>query len=578
MGNKKPITINETLDRLILDSSERVFYFAKRRLKHKRYAIWLAIVAASVGFALYSLFVKANIFNYYPSSCLGTWDNPQNAEGEPSLGPGAAPEAFNRENSAFYDGGGAKQIFCGGFKTEADPSEKIFKKAVLKFSWAIAVSPTPLPTEAGEAGGASSQTLQQSEFENKILDLPASASVIVIPDIPAAASESLENQPSNPEPTPEQIPLGPEPSPVMTEEPTPVPETSAEPTRIEPTPIESTPIPEPAPESVPSSEPAPPPAESPTSFIKNRILSTIFSVEDEVSSPSLSSSQDNNLPTPSPTHSPSTYPSLFPSLTVAPSFSPAASAAEQTNQSLTGVASPSQTASLSQSLDNFLEISYSTDGQNWHLLALVSDRNFNNLELEIPITSWVELEKLQISIRGTASDTIKQVYLDGMWIEAQYEIQNEEKDATSGDSTSISEESSTQESFEQINNQPPPVSLKERKLQKHIEVDPKATHSCRVEPFAIDISNNPSALVKITLARTRGEGQPEEIEIGSLPLGIDMVFANNKDYIYQPQAYETTLDLEITNQPGSQKGNFNIAIIYTSGNSTTMCQINVINF
>jgi hypothetical protein len=566
VGNKKPITINETLDRLILDSSERVFYFAKRRLKHKRYAIWLAIVAASAGFALYSLFVKANIFNYYPSSCLGTWDNPQNAEGEPSLEPGAAPEEFNGGNSAFYDGGGAKQIFCGGFKTEADPSEKIFKKAVLKFSWAIAVSPTPLPTGAGGTGGAPSQTLQQSEFENEILDLPASASVIVIPDIPSAASESLENQPSNPEPTPEQIPLGPEPSPVMTEEPTPTPEASAT--------LEPTPIPEPAPESVPPSEPAPPPAESPTSFIKNRILSTIFSVEDEVSGPSLSLSQDNNLPTPSPTSSSF----VSPSLTVTPSFSPAASAAVQADQSLTGVASPSQTASLSQSLDNFLEISYSTDGQNWHLLALVSDRNFNNLELEIPITSRVELEKLQISIRGTASDTIKQIYLDGMRIEAQYEIQNEEKDATSGDSTSISEGSSTQESFEQINNQPPPVSLKERKLQKHIEVDPKATHSCRVAPFAIDISNNPSALVKITLARIRGEGQPEEIEIGSLPLGIEMVFANNKDYIYQPQANETTLDLEIKNQPGSQKGNFNIAIIYTSGNSTTMCQINVINF
>jgi hypothetical protein len=36
--------------------------------------------------------------------------------------------------------------------------------------------------------------------------------------------------------------------------------------------------------------------------------------------------------------------------------------------------------------------------------------------------------------------------------------------------------------------------------------------------------------------------------------------------------------LEIVNQPGSQKGNFSIPIIYTSSNSTTVCQINVINF
>jgi len=62
-----------------------------------------------------------------------------------------------------------------------------------------------------------------------------------------------------------------------------------------------------------------------------------------------------------------------------------------------------------------------------------------------------------------------------------------------------------------------------------------------------------------------------------LPDGIDITFLNNADYFLSPSKSDNAAVVQITNQPDSQKGNFSIPIIYQSGNSTTICQINIIN-
>jgi hypothetical protein len=121
-----------------------------------------------------------------------------------------------------------------------------------------------------------------------------------------------------------------------------------------------------------------------------------------------------------------------------------------------------------------------------------------------------------------------------------------------------------------------PEPLKERRVEKIVNLDKNATHKCNAEPFRIDISNRQMAFVHILLEKGKIQGS-EEIEIGSLPIGIDLTFSKNKDYLYRPQIDEESLEIEITNQSGSQKGNFSIPIIYTNGNSTTICQINIIN-
>ncbi len=123
-----------------------------------------------------------------------------------------------------------------------------------------------------------------------------------------------------------------------------------------------------------------------------------------------------------------------------------------------------------------------------------------------------------------------------------------------------------------LSSQPP---LKEHKLEKQIILDENAQPGCQATNFTIDISNKNSAIVELDLNGKRDSF--EDLEIGSLPLGIDIIFLNNADYSWSPSKSDNTAVLQITNQDGSQKGSFSIPIIYTKGNSTTICQINIVN-
>ena len=119
--------------------------------------------------------------------------------------------------------------------------------------------------------------------------------------------------------------------------------------------------------------------------------------------------------------------------------------------------------------------------------------------------------------------------------------------------------------------------LKERKLNREIVTDKNAEHRCDAVNFNLDISKESFASAEFSLTRNTDNIEAETIEIGSLPRGIDMIFLDNNDYSYSPDRDENSLVLQVENQVGSQQGNFNVPIIYTIGNSTIICQINIIN-
>src|SRR3989344_5464117 len=77
-------------------------------------AFTLALVAlATVGFN--RLFVRAEVEDFYPSTCLGTWQSVESAQGKPEmLTPPSASTTFSDNNSALFLSGNG-QIFCGGF-------------------------------------------------------------------------------------------------------------------------------------------------------------------------------------------------------------------------------------------------------------------------------------------------------------------------------------------------------------------------------------------------------------------------------------------------------------------------------
>jgi hypothetical protein len=241
-----------------------------------------------------------------------------------------------------------------------------------------------------------------------------------------------------------------------------------------------------------------------------------------------------------------------------------------------------------------LEVLYTLDGQNWKHLGFVTKSNWKNLELDIPEVNFDNLSNLQISLKSIVSDFAPTIYLDGMILNIEYEnnqslskINPEEQKQNASLGTNeitTQNETTTQDEITDetpdetnqtttLNETTTPViyePLKVRKIERKIEIKNIDNLSCSGDPFSIKISEDETKFVNFKL---KGEGI-KNLEIGSLPSGIDIVFAENNDY--QVSTNNDIVQIKISRQKGSEKGNFSLPIIFNSKSSTIICQINVI--
>jgi len=242
-----------------------------------------------------------------------------------------------------------------------------------------------------------------------------------------------------------------------------------------------------------------------------------------------------------------------------------------------------------------IEVFYTLDGVEWKSLGFVQEDAFSGASFEIPIeeaSDWEDISKIQIGIRSVpVLDSVAPViYLDSVWIEVEYQKVVEYQEVSEdpfippgekeGDiilSEVLYEEMIAVDEdiviSEPLNPQLPPI--RERRFDKKVRIAKDARHSCAAKNFRIDISGQSQTIAEFTLDGDRSD--IEAIKIGSLPLGIDITFLNNADHEYSPARKDDVFVLQIINQLGSQKGDFNIPILYTSGNETMICQLNVIN-
>lgn len=103
--------------------------------KNKKLVGPLSILALTLIIFMIATKGKASIVNFYPESCLGGWENPSNASGQPSVASDAQGSDFTRDNSAFLKNR-TSQIFCGDFGGEV-PQDSIPRKFTVRFSWFV---------------------------------------------------------------------------------------------------------------------------------------------------------------------------------------------------------------------------------------------------------------------------------------------------------------------------------------------------------------------------------------------------------------------------------------------------------
>ena len=494
---------------------------------------FLTLVIVAGGLLFYFRWARASSVNLYPGSCLGSWQNPHLAQGRPDISD--MGQVINKDNAAVFSEGGIKEIYCGSFNGDLSENEiKLIKSVNLKFSWLVVDE--ELQASSGQVATSSIMIIQPPATSSEAIASNTNYIINQILDNVHADEVQLIISTTTPEITIVTGDMGQVTSDIEQGMGDAGENIAAIGNSVETT-----------------------ATSSPTSFWWRK-FSFLFA-DDQISNTAVTIS-DVDMAT----------------LSTGSTSSPQASSGQAATSSLESSISPTE---------DFLKVSYTLDGVNWQELGMVNKNNWQDLSFNIPVSYLLETElptngnevstledikKIQIKIESLPIlNETPFVYLDGMALEVEYESGTLTQDMSSEpDQGVINLASST----------PSTKPLKVRSLHKNVVLDEKATHSCRAEPFRLDISGK-SYLATTLILQNSGKQEPEEIEIGSLPIGIDITFSKNKDYIYRPQTGETALDLEITSEPGSQKGSFGIPIIYTKkgvSDSTTVCQINVVNF
>jgi hypothetical protein len=484
----------------------------------RRKQFWIAfILIVFLFFITFKPQTKADLVYFYPQTCLGSFVNPEKAQGEREVDN---PDLINESNSAVYYSG-FKEIYCGNFQGPIKEGE--IKKVTLHFNWVI----TKELREKPIIESTNSESLIEKIIPSKTIEINIGTSNIPINETQnnTNTNDTLNNTKNN----------------IINTNSNEVNQTN-------------------------SNE-----SQTATSSQIFKFINFVFAQEetrnntnneetrnntktnealnntntDEINT---NGNESNNTNTNESQTATSSYENI--NMSEQSVSSPNQSSNNQSEQSVL-----SQNSSVSKTL---FDIHYTLDGQNWNYLGSVNENNWQNLTFDIPVNNWLDISKIQIKI-NSLPDTDYYLYLESMWLEVEYENVSEEiSETTTTEMTTSTEQTGVQEP------------LKIRKFEKIINIKNLDNLSCSTDQFSINIKEGETKFVNFKL---RGEGI-KNLEIGSLPAGIDIVFVENNDY--QISTNNDIVQLKIYRQRGSEKGNFSLPIIFSSKNSTIICQINVI--
>lgn len=322
------------------------------------FVLVLALLVQNARNAKPEFVAKAASLRAIPKYCLGGWENPTNAAGQPEVADGEV-NGFTTENSSVLSQKSA-QLFCGIFET--DDMSFTPTRAVLHLSWRVDF----VPHEDADATMWQEMIASSTEFANVATGTATSA--------PA-----------------EQAPA-------------PIIETSTPAAEATSTVVAPQPVGEATTETTNTSQPAP-------------AQTTSTETNAEIAPPppaSQATSTTTSAPLP-PEPTPASVP---------PPVTATTSASLPWYQNIFALITPRVFAegSSPHPTSDFLEITYTTDGKNWKSVGKVSESNWKNATVEIPVTSWDEINKLQIALTPLFSADAPTIYLDGMWLEVHHDI------------------------------------------------------------------------------------------------------------------------------------------------------------
>jgi len=307
--------------------------------------------------------IKANLAYFNPQTCLGSFVNPEKAQGEMEVDN---PDLIDETNSAvFYRG--FKEIYCGNFQGPIKEGE--IKKITLYFNWVLTKELREKPII---------ESTQSESFIEKILPSKTIEINIATSDVPI-----LEENTATSSQIFRFIKF------VFAQE-----ETLSDISTNEN-------INENIDESINES------ANESTNENTNTSIneSTDQTLNDTNTSDFNSSS---SVETTTETTETSTETLIETSTTIT-----------ETSTEISTDLTPEIQENIITTPKSLFDIHYTLDGQNWNYLGSINENNWQGINFEIPVNDWLDISKIQIKI-NSYPDTDYYLYLESMWLEVEY--------------------------------------------------------------------------------------------------------------------------------------------------------------
>ena len=350
-----------------------------------------------------SFVAKADVAYFYPSTCLGDWQNPELASGGRDTDEGASVDAFTEDNSAILKGS-AGRIYCGSFEGSlpegAIPTDISVGLAFTYKEPAIEVLVnTEAITETGALDPNVTSTSTATSFLEVINEKIDDTSEGVTPEV---MGESIEATEVVEEPVTE----------VIEEVPEVVPEV----------------VPEIIPEATPESETVSWLLWSPAvAFAQEQELltetetTTVTStpiIEEIVEEPKEEEAVQEDNPEEKLEEKSE---EVSTTSEVQGEILGEATTTATTSEEVVVTGEMAPTSEPEQ--NDTAEILYTLDGENWISISTINLTDESGVNFHIPSVNVADLSHMQISIQAIGGNKqIPNIYLDSMWLEVSYTL------------------------------------------------------------------------------------------------------------------------------------------------------------
>jgi hypothetical protein len=441
------------------------FVLSKRNAKKffKKYKVPVVAFSAVLLMGIFVRFLLvgfATTADFYSSSCLGSWDNVQNALGKPDLNPFSPASDYTPLNSAVFSTSSA-QMFCGNFSGATDISGlegKNFQSAQLVLSWYVALANQQIISGGGGSDSGGAGNGDSSGDASSTTNIDFSTSTASSSDETLSASSSSTDTLSDGDTATSTTQTSTSTDASDSSDAASATTTSTDIVTTPPATDTTTPPASPditTPDQTPPANP-----ESGASSWLYHFIPVAFADDSSTTSEMVASSVVVGVPSTTTIPTPITV----------------------NTQSFQNIVLPSSTPG------DFLGVVYSTDGVTWQPLVDIHNENWQTGRYQIPITSWDGLRHLQIAFVGLGAPNAPKIFLDAVGVEVSYvDTPEATTDIAPSADQAQSDASSTANVQEQAQSSPENI-LQQQAVSDSDIFQQGSNQQCVVAPFSQAVS------------------------------------------------------------------------------------------